>query len=101
MKNAHPTVKFTSGCRDKNDQARAMASNVVNNRKWIEQTCAISNLRAKCQEWVDNNPAKKTQAEIADRLLSVFNAATDADLCKFSKPLSGVGGMPSAERKTV
>lgn len=89
LKKAHPTVKFTSGRRDKNDQARAMASNVVNNRKWIEQTYAISTLRAKCQEWVDNNPDKKTQADIAEGLLSVFNAATDADLGKFSKHLAG------------
>lgn len=89
LKKAHPTVKFTSGRRDKNDQARAMASNIVQNRKWIEQTYASSNLRTKCQEWVDNNPAKKTQAEIAEGLLSVFNAAIDADLGKFSKHLSG------------
>lgn len=66
-----------------------MASNVVNNHKRIDQTCAISNLRAKCQEWVDNNSGKKTQADIAKGLLSVFNAATDADLGKFSKHLSG------------
>jgi hypothetical protein len=29
---------FTSGRRDKDDQARAMASNVVKNRKWIGET---------------------------------------------------------------
>lgn len=89
LKKAHPTVKFTSGRRDKNDQARAMARNVANNHKWIEQTYAISTLRTKCQEWVDNNSGKKTQADIAEGLLSVFNAATDADLGKFSKHLSG------------
>jgi hypothetical protein len=89
LKKAHPSVKFTSGRRSKEDQARAMASNVVNNRKWIEQTYANSPLRKKCQEWVDNNPSKKTQAEIADGLVSVFNTVTDADLGKFSKHLSG------------
>jgi hypothetical protein len=66
-----------------------MASNVVNNRKWIEQTYAPSVLRTKCQEWVDKNPDKKTQAEIAEGLLSVFDAAPNADLGRFSKHLSG------------
>ncbi|MBX3669607.1 MAG: hypothetical protein KF778_14500 [Rhodocyclaceae bacterium] len=89
LKKAHPSVKFTSGRRNKEDQARAMASNVVKNRKWIEQTYASSDLRKKCQDWVDANPDKKTQAEIAEGLLSLFNAATDAELGKFSKHLSG------------
>ena len=66
-----------------------MASNVVKNRKWIEQTYVSSALRTKCQQWVDNNPEKKTQEEIASGLLSVLNEATDADLGKFSKHLSG------------
>ncbi|HEX5686589.1 MAG TPA: hypothetical protein VFY73_21395 [Ideonella sp.] len=89
LKKAHPTVSFTSGRRGKADQARAMASNVVKNRKWIEETYAKSDLRKQCQDWVDANPDKKTQAEIAEGLLSVFNSASDADLGKFSKHLSG------------
>jgi hypothetical protein len=90
LKKAHPSIKFTSGRRDKEDQARAMASNVVNNRKWIEQTYLNSPLRNKCQDWVDNHPAKRTQAEIQQGLLSVFNTANDADLGRFSKHLSGM-----------
>lgn len=89
LKREHPSVKFTSGRRSKEDQARAMAGNVVEKRKWIEQTYVSSALRTKCQQWVDNNPDKKTQAEIAEGLLSVFNEFTDADLGKFSKHLSG------------
>ena len=53
LKKAHPAVEFTSGRRSKEDQARAMAGNVVDNRKWIEQTYASSTLRTQCQEWVD------------------------------------------------
>ena len=89
LKKAHPSVTFTSGRRGKEDQARAMAGNVVKNRKWIEQTYASSTLRTKCQKWVDDNPSKKTQAEIAEGLLSVLSEADDADLAKFSKHLSG------------
>ena len=90
LKKAYPSVKFTSGRRDKEDQARAMASNVVKNRKWIEQTYLNSPLRNKCQDWVDNHPGKKTQVEIQQGLLSVFNTVNDADLGKFSKHLSGM-----------
>jgi hypothetical protein len=38
LKQAHPTIVFTSGRRDKADQARAMAGNVVANKQWIQQT---------------------------------------------------------------
>jgi len=82
-------VKFTSGRRNKDDQARAMASNVVHNRKWIEETYVSTTISKACQKWVDDNPDKKTQDEIAAGLLSVMNAAADADLGKLSKHLSG------------
>jgi hypothetical protein len=89
LKKAHPSVKFTSGRRNKDDQARAMASNVVHNRKWIEETYISTTISKACQKWVDDTPDKKTQDEIAAGLLSVMNAATDADLGKLSKHLSG------------
>ena len=66
-----------------------MASNVVKNRKWIEETYVQSALRTACQEWVDAHPEKRTEAEIATGLTSVFDGATDADLGKLSKHLSG------------
>ena len=89
LKKAHPSVTFTSGRRDKEDQARAMASNVVENRKWIEQTYAPSTVSKACQKWVDKNPDKTTQDEIQEGLLSVLNDATDAQLALLSKHLSG------------
>jgi len=90
LKKAHPSVNFTSGRRSKEDQAHAMASNVVKNRKWIEETYLNSLLRKRCQDWVDNHPDKRTQAEIQQGLISVFNASDDDDLSKFSKHLSGM-----------
>jgi hypothetical protein len=90
LKKVHPSVNFTSGRRSKEDQARAMASNVVRNRKWIEETYLNSPLRKKCQDWVDNHPNKRTQADIQQGLISVFNASDDDDLGKFSKHLSGM-----------
>lgn len=89
LKKAHPSVKFTSGRRTKDQQAEAMASNVISNRKWIEQTYSSSAVRTKCQEWIDKNPDQKTQAEIKKGLVSVFNTFTDTELGKFSKHLSG------------
>src|SRR5262245_22280573 len=59
LKRAHPSITFTSGRRSTRDQARAMAANVVKNRKWIEETYRQSKVCTKCQEWVDTHPDKK------------------------------------------
>ena len=89
LKKAHPSVKFTSGRRNKPDQARAMASNVIRNRNWIEDTYAVSTVSKACQKWVDSHPDAKTQEDIAAGLLSVLDAATDAHLARLSRHLSG------------
>ncbi len=89
LKRLHPGVVFTSGRRDKVGQARAMASNVVNNRKWIVQTYKESDARAACQKWVDEHPAATTQAQIQDGLVIVFNELADDQLGRLSKHLSG------------
>jgi hypothetical protein len=89
LKKQHPQVVFTSGRRDKSDQARAMASNVVKNRQWIVQTYRPSALCTACQQWVDQHPDKTTQADIAAGLVSVFESVSDAVLGTFSRHLSG------------
>jgi len=89
LKAAHPTVRFTSGRRNKADQARAMAGNVVKNRQWIVETYKDGPLRKRCQDWVDEHADQTTKEQIAAGLLSVFDAATDAELGAFSKHLSG------------
>ncbi|MDQ2778661.1 MAG: hypothetical protein M3Y32_03780 [Pseudomonadota bacterium] len=83
-------MRFTSGRRSKADQPRAMASNVLKNRKWIAETYKDTPLRASCQKWVDDNPDKKTQADIAAGLLTVLASATDEQLGGFSRHLSGM-----------
>jgi hypothetical protein len=89
LKASHPKVSFTSGRRAKDDQARAMAGNVVSNRKWIEATYAKSDLRTALQAWVNEHSEAKTKAEIQAGLLAIFDAQDDATLGKFSKHLSG------------
>jgi hypothetical protein len=83
-----PDVIFTSGRRDKNAQASAMAYNVVRNRNFIGQTYH-SPAGAACQQWVDNNPAAQTQADIAAGLAGVLSGLPDAVLSHLSKHLSG------------
>lgn len=89
LKAKHPGIIFTSGRREKSDQARAMASNVVKNRKWIVQTYKPTPISAACQSWVDNNPQATSQADIQAGLLTVINQFQDADLRRLSKHLSG------------
>ena len=90
LKKAQPTVEFTSGRRGKEDQARAMAANVVESRRWIEETYKDSPLRRRCQQWVDEHPECTTKDAIAAGLLALFAAASDAELGAFSRHLSGM-----------
>lgn len=90
LKRAHPAVTFTSGRRSKQDQARAMASNVVQNRGWIRQTYLASPLCSRCQDWVDAHPERTSRQDIQAGLLSVLNRANDAELAKFSCHLAGM-----------
>lgn len=89
LKQAHPDVIFTSGRRNRRDQARAMSENVILNRKWIEQTYAPNLASANCQRWVDENPDKTTQEEIEEGLANVIFSLPEGELAKLSKHLSG------------
>ena len=89
LRRQYPKVTFTSGRRDKTEQASAMASNVVQNRTWIKETYLESTASKACQKWVDDNKDKKKQEEIADGLKGVLDGLTDAELAQLSKHLSG------------
>lgn len=89
LKNQFPSVRFTSGRRNKQEQAHAMASNVVLNRTWIKETYVPSDARDACQKWVDDNPGKKKISEVAAGLEKVLNGLSDAQLAHLSKHLSG------------
>lgn len=89
LKKAHPSVTFTSGLRDRADQARAMASNVISNRKWIEETYSSTTVSKACQQWVDDNEEATTKDAIAEGLLAVLEKYTNEQLAVLSKHLSG------------
>ncbi|HZM93993.1 MAG TPA: hypothetical protein VFB92_11255 [Vicinamibacterales bacterium] len=91
LKKAHPSVTFTSGFREKEDQARAMSQNVAkkDKRKWIEKTYVSTMASKACQKWVDDNPDKTTEEDIAAGLLSVLNELTDDELAGLSRHLIG------------
>jgi len=89
LKNKHSSVVFTSGRRDKQQQAWAMAGHVVKDRNWIKKTYAASTARNECQKWVDDNTDKKTRDEIATGLKGVLDGLTDTKLAGLSKHLSG------------
>lgn len=89
LKTKHPSVQFTSGRRDKQEQAHAMATNVVLNRSWIKETYVQSAARDACQKWVDENKDENTTDKITAGLKKVLDGLTDAQLAHLSKHLSG------------
>lgn len=88
LRTEFPNIMFTSGRRDVGGQAQAMASNVAQNRKWIEQTYKPSAMRTRLQAWVDANPGAGTIASIAAGLLATMNGFP-AELAGFSEHLTG------------
>ena len=86
LQSKHPDIQFTSGRRTVQQQAHAMAGNVVKNRKWIGQTYLAG---AKLQKWVDQHPEAKTVDAITAGLAQVMNAMPEDELLKISRHLTG------------
>lgn len=84
-----PDVRFTSGRRGVEDQARAMAGNVVSNRRWIEQTYTASPEAVTLQTWVTNHPEAKTREAIAAGLTAIMLKWDDKRKGRLSKHFSG------------
>lgn len=89
LKAKHPDIKFTSGRRNRAGQASAMASNVVHNRQWIQQTYASPN-KMLLQNWVDSHPEATTAAALTAGLLEVLNGMSDEVLGTISKHPAGL-----------
>lgn len=85
----HPEVEFTSGRRDVPGQASAMASNIIHNRRWIEETYVSTGPSRELQAWVDAHPQAVTQDQIAAGLEAIMASWTDAQKAALSKHFSG------------
>lgn len=85
-----PGVVFTSGRRTVDEQADAMAKNVVQQRDWIKSTYKQSTERDALQAWVDQNPDATGQSDIAAGLKSIMDTWTDAQKDNLSKHFSGL-----------
>jgi hypothetical protein len=90
LKKQYPSIVFNSGRRGtKEEQASAMAENVVQNRQFIAQTYAQNAAREQCQKWVNEHPEAKTKAQIQAGLLSILNGLSESQLAEAYKHMSG------------
>lgn len=96
LKRKHPNIVFTSGRRTVEDQARAMAQNVVGigGRDWIEKvykaTTAGSAYRVlvtRLQDWVTDHPEATTVGAVAAGLRAILMTAPHPGV--ISRHLSG------------
>jgi hypothetical protein len=87
---AHPEVVFTSGRRDAEAQALAMAGNVALNRRWIAATYRASAERDQLQAWVDAHPEATTRDAIAAGLLLIMETWGDAQRARLSRHFAGL-----------
>jgi hypothetical protein len=90
LRDKYPNTVFTSGRRNVQKQADAMAGNVVRNRKWIQQTYRASPQRDALQKWVDDHPAATTKATISAGLKGIMDGWTDDQRGRFSKHFGGL-----------
>jgi hypothetical protein len=86
---AHPNVVFTSGRRSVKQQADAMAENIVENRRYIEQTYAANPESRSLQQWVDDHPEATSKAAISTGLEDIMRNWTDLQKKTLSRHFSG------------
>jgi hypothetical protein len=87
---AHPAVVFTSGRRSVQQQANAMAENVVGNRNWIRETYAESPERYELQTWLESHPDAATRDQIMAGLRTVMNGWNDGRKTRLSRHFAGL-----------
>lgn len=83
---ACPWVVFTSGRRDLDEQAHAMAVNTVQRRAWIGDTYLHA---ADLQTWVDTHPEAQTVDQIHEGLYTLLLGMPDTDVSRISRHLTG------------
>ena len=87
LQTLHPSVVYTSGRRDLQQQAHAMACNVVSNRQWISRTYRHA---AALQTAVDYHPDSVTVPQIELLLVRTMQQMDPEELAKVSDHLAGL-----------
>jgi hypothetical protein len=90
LKAKHPNVIFTSGRRTKQEQAAAMAGNVVRDRQWIKKTYFQSKVSDECQKWVDDHPEALTKQALETGILEVLDRYSESQLSVLTKHIAGL-----------
>jgi hypothetical protein len=85
-----PGISFTSGRRGLTAQARAMASNLLLNRRWIAETYKATPQSAQLQAAVLAHPDVRTLDEIADLLQDVMGPWADHERGSLSRHFAGL-----------
>lgn len=83
-----PEVKITSGRRTVEQQAAAMAGNVVKNRDWIRQTYMLARAAHECQAFVDKHP-KADRGELTAALTKIIGLFDEAEQRRLSRHITG------------
>ncbi len=86
LKELFPAVVYTSGSRDRVKQAKAMAANVVTDRRWIRKVYVQA---ARLQTMVDLHPEAVTVDDLQDLLLDELDSMSDEELAKLSDHFTG------------
>lgn len=88
LKQKRPQIVFTSGRRTVEQQAHAMASNIVSlhDRQFIGKTYLAG---AKLQQFVDQHPELVTLDQLTQGLTEALKAMPEDQLLKISRHLTG------------
>ena len=82
-----PHVQWLSGKRDRQSQARAMATHVIKDRKWIVKTYLRA---AQLQTAVDVHPEALTVEQVSSLLFETMLGMSDEELAKVSDHMVGL-----------
>ena len=84
-----PFLTLTSGLRSADDQARAMAQNLSENRNWVEATYVSSQVQEAVQDWLNSHHDISDVPGLETGILGVLAGFTLNQLRMLSWHLSG------------
>jgi hypothetical protein len=89
LRDAFPSVKFTSGRRTRHDQARAMAARIVVDFQHVGHTYKPNDVTRAVQSWVNAQRGIRTEAGFVAGLLRLFGRFDDGAMMQLSRHFSG------------